>query len=229
MKTLIVIPARGGSKGIPGKNIKELNGKPLIHYSVEIARTIADDEDICVSTDSDEIIYTVEDVGLEVPFKRPAELSSDSSGTYGVLLHALEFYEKQGVYYENIMLLQPTSPFRKKEHLTEIRDLYSNELDMVVSVGESQHSPYFTLFEENDLGFLENSKKGKYETRQSAPPVYFYNGSIYLINSKSLKREPLYKFSKVKKYVMSDLHSVDIDTPIDWIICEALIKDGLVG
>lgn len=228
MKTLIIIPARGGSKGIPGKNIKELNGKPLIHYSVEVARTIANDEDICVSTDSDEIIDTVKTLELNVPFKRPAELSADSSGTYGVLLHALDFYENQGVFYDNIMLLQPTSPFRKKAHLIDVQNLYTNELDMVVSVGEAQQSPYFTLFEENDMGFLENSKHGEFETRQSSPPVYFYNGSIYLINIKSLKRCPLNKFEKVKKYLMNEFYSIDIDNQLDWIVCESIIKEGLI-
>ena len=228
MKTLYVIPARGGSKGILKKNIKPLAGKPLIHYSIDIVRQIADDEDICVSTDSDEILEAVENYGLKIPFKRPSELSKDSSGTNDVLMHALHFFENKDVHYDTIMLVQPTSPFRLKQHFVEILELYSEKLDMVVSVGKSHQSPYFNLFEENKLGFLEKSKKGFFQTRQETPPVYFYNGSLYLINTESLKKMPLNQFVKIKKLIMEDIYSVDIDTPLDWAICETIIRDGYI-
>ena len=119
MKTLVVIPARGGSKGIPHKNIKPLNGKPLICYSIDVARQFTTDEHICVTTDDDEIIKVVEDYGLKVPFKRPDELATDLCGSNEVIQHAYQFYAKQGVQYDAIMLLQPTSPFRKVEFLKE--------------------------------------------------------------------------------------------------------------
>ena len=125
MKILVIIPARGGSKGIPHKNIKPLNGKPLIYYTIDCARAICDDADICVSTDDDEIIQVVEDYGLKVPFKRPAELATDTAGTYEVLLHALNYYEQQGRHYDVVMLLQNTSPFRAAEHVKEAITLYS--------------------------------------------------------------------------------------------------------
>ena len=124
MKSLIVIPARGGSKGLPGKNIKKLAGKPLICYSIDIARQVADDEDICVSTDSAEIIEVVENYGLKVPFVRPTELSTDESTTNDVLRHALQFYKNNGKEYENIILLQPTSPLRTKEDIVNAIKLY---------------------------------------------------------------------------------------------------------
>ena len=95
MKVLTIIPARGGSKGIPHKNIKRLNGKPLIYYTIDCARAICDDEDICVSTDDAEIISVVEKYGLKVPFVRPAELASDTTDTNEVLLYALDFSEKR--------------------------------------------------------------------------------------------------------------------------------------
>lgn len=228
MRTLYIIPARGGSKGIPKKNIKLLNSKPLICYSIDIARLVAGDADICVSTDCDEIISVVENYGLKVPFKRPAELSLDNSGTNEVLLHALAFFEDKNIKYDNIMLLQPTSPFRVKKQLLEISALYSSQIDMVVSVGISHQNPYFNLFEENVEGYLEKSKNGYYETRQEAPPVYFYNGSLYLINAQSLKEKPLHQFDMVKKYIMEDLYSVDIDTPMDWAICETIISEGYI-
>jgi len=226
MKTLYLIPARGGSKGIPGKNIKDLCGKPLIYYTIDVVREIAEDIDICVSTDSDEIISVVESYGLKVPFKRPAELASDSSGSYGFLLHALDYYEKLGVNYDNILLLQPTSPFRKRNHLEEIMLLFDNSIDMVVSVSKSHHNPYFTLFEENSEGFLCRSKIGSFESRQTAPPVFAYNGSLYLINCESLKRTPLNDFERIRKYIMDDLYSIDIDEPLDWAICETVLREG---
>ena len=134
MNSLVIIPARGGSKGIPHKNIKLLAGKPLIEYTIDVARAIVPDENICVSTDDQKIIKVVENYGLKVPFVRPEELATDKAGTYEVLLHALKFYEDQGKHFDNVILLQNTSPFRNAEHVREALKLYSPEIDMVVSV-----------------------------------------------------------------------------------------------
>ncbi len=229
MKVLTIIPARGGSKGIPHKNIKPLNGKPLIYYTIDCARAICDDEDICVSTDDSEIIKCVEDYGLKVPFVRLAELATDTAGSYEVLLHALDFYEKQGRYYDVVLLLQNTSPFRTSIHVNEALELYKPEIDMVVSVKETSSNPYYNCFEENDKGFLKISKgDGLYTRRQDVPKAYEYNGAIYVINPASLKKMPLGKFSKKIKYVMDDIHSVDLDNMIDWIFAEQIIKEGLL-
>ena len=154
MKVLVIIPARGGSKGIPRKNIKLFNGKPLIYYTIDCARAVCPDEDICVSTDDSEIISVVEQYGLKVPFVRPAELATDTAGTYEVLLHALDFYEKQGKHYDVVMLLQNTSPFRTAEHVKDALKLFNSEVDMVVSVKESSANPYCNLFEEDSNGHL---------------------------------------------------------------------------
>jgi len=229
MKILTIIPARGGSKGIPHKNIKPLNGKPLIYYTIDCARAICDDEDICVSTDDAEIISVVEKYGLKVPFVRPAVLATDTAGTYEVLLHALAFYEKQGKHYDVVLLLQNTSPFRTSIHVKEALELYKPEIDMVVSVKETSSNPYYNCFEENDKGFLNISKgDGLYIRRQDVPKAYEYNGAIYVINPESLKKMPLGKFSKRIKYVMDDIHSVDLDNMIDWIFAEQIIKEGLL-
>ncbi|RQO67578.1 acylneuraminate cytidylyltransferase family protein [Pedobacter sp. KBW06] len=229
MKTLYIIPARGGSKGIPKKNIKLLAGKPLIQYSIDRVREVADESNICVSTDSDEIIEVVNNYNLEVPFKRPEYLSDDKSGTYEVLLHALDFYKQKNVFYDTVMIVQPTSPFRLRNHFLEVLDLYHENLDMVVSVGKSHQNPYFTLFEENKDGLLEKSKDGDYKTRQECPPVYFYNGSLYLINVNSLYQSPIHQFKRVRKYLMEEKYSVDIDTPLDWSICETMISQGYIN
>ncbi len=226
MNILVVIPARGGSKGIPGKNIKPLNGKPLIYYTIDAARCITDDAHICVSTDDDRIIDVVEHYGLKVPFKRPDYLATDTASTYDVLLHALHFYEEKGEHLDVIVLLQATSPFRTGEHVKEALALYSNEIDMVVSVKETDSNPYYVCFEENAQGMLEISKgDGHYTRRQDCPPVYEYNGAIYVINPVSLKKMPLNKFPKRRKYVMDREHSLDLDTMLDWQIAEIVIND----
>lgn len=225
---LVVIPARGGSKGVPGKNIKLLGDKPLIQYTIDAAREIFEAKDIIVSTDSQKIKSIVESLGLEVPFIRPSELATDISGSQEVLLHVLSFVESKGVYPETLILLQPTSPFRNATHIKEALKLYNNDLDMVVSVKETKSNPYYALKEENSQGFLENSKKGYFTRRQDCPEVWELNGAIYIINVKSLKSNSIQEFKKVKKYIMDERASHDIDTPLDWIIAEALLKDGLI-
>lgn len=227
MRTLIIIPARGGSKGIPHKNIKRLNGKPLIHYTIDVARGIVADDDICVSTDDAEIIRCVEDYGLKVPFVRPSELASDTAGTYEVLLHAMSFYEKQGRKYDAVLLLQNTSPFRRVEDVKCAMQLYREDVDMVVSVREIV-SPYYNSFEEEN-GFLRQISNGEvYVRRQDTPKTYEYNGAVYLINYESLKRCSIGEFKRCVKYVMDDLHSVDLDTMLDWKYAEFIIKERLV-
>ncbi len=213
---IAIIPARGGSKGVPGKNIKELGGKPLIQYTIEAARELFEDDRILVSTDSIEIKNKVESLGLEVPFIRPEGLATDESGTHEVLLHALDFLEGKGFFPKTLILLQPTSPFRNATHITEALELYNNDLDMVVSVKETSANPYYVLKEENNQGFLENSKKGKFTRRQDCPKVWELNGAIYVINVESLKSRQIGEFTKVKKYVMDETSSHDIDSMLDW-------------
>lgn len=228
MKILTIIPARGGSKGIPHKNIKPLNGKPLIYYTIDCARAICDDEDICVSTDAPEIISVVEQYGLKVPFVRPAELATDTAGTYEVLLHALNFYEKQGMHYDVVMLLQNTSPFRTAEHVKEALKLYTPEVDMVVSVKECPANPYYCVFEENEEGYLHVCKgDGNIFRRQDAPKVYEYNGAIYIMNAETLKTTHMHKMQKRVKYVMDDLSSFDLDTMWDWQMAETIVNQGV--
>lgn len=226
MKYLVVIPARGGSKGIPRKNIKPFDGKPLIYYTIDIARAIVSDEDICVSTDDNEIIQMVENYGLHVPFKRPEELATDTAGTYEVLLHALDFYEKRGIYYDALILLQNTSPFRTVEHVKNALKLYTPNVDMVVSVKECASNPYYNIYEEDDEGYLHVCKgDGNIFRRQDAPKVYEYNGAIYILNVKTLKVTHMHKMQKRVKYVMDERSSFDLDTMTDWMIAEMIKKE----
>ncbi len=229
MKILVVIPARGGSKGIPHKNIKPLNGKPLIYYTIDEARQIVKDEDICISTDDPEIIKYVEEYGLNVPFVRPEELATDTAGTYEVLLHALDFYEKKGHHYEAVLLLQNTSPFRKAEQIIEALTLFNNDVDMVVSVKECEANPYYCVFEEDECGYLHVCKgDGTYFRRQDAPKVYEYNGAIYIMKAETLKTTHMHKMKKRIKFVMDDITSFDLDTMWDWKMAENIIKQGKI-
>lgn len=224
MNDLVIIPARDGSKGIPGKNIKLLNSRPLIYYSIDAAIEVTEPKHICISTDSDEIIQVVRDYGIDVPFKRPTNLATDTAGSYDVVRHALDFYEKKGCIYNRIILLQPTSPFRTGKHIKEALALYQSNLDMVVSVRVSHSNPYFTLFEQNKDGYLKPSKTGNFSRRQDCPPVYEYNGAIYIINRQQFDRQEPIEFSHIVKYVMSEEDSIDIDTPLDWEVAESVIR-----
>jgi CMP-N,N'-diacetyllegionaminic acid synthase len=221
MKTLFLIPARGGSKGIPGKNSKLFAGKPLISYSIELARQFTTDDNICLSTDDDEIAVVAESMGLIVPFRRPSELSTDTASTKDVILHALTYYELLGKTFDTIVLLQPTSPFRQKYHVKEALALYSDEVDVVMSVRLTDANPYFVLFEENEEGFLEKSKTGNFSRRQDCPQVWQANGAIYVYNVKSLNENKSLN-SRILKYVMESTYSVDLDTELEWQFAEFL-------
>jgi N-acylneuraminate cytidylyltransferase len=225
MKPLIVIPARGGSKGVPRKNIKVLGDKPLIQYTIDAAKGVFDEEFICVSTDDFEIKSVVEQLGLKVPFLRPNELASDTAGTYEVLLHAISYYESKGYFPDTLILLQPTSPFRTSAHIKEALKLYHESIDMVVSVKETKANPYYILFEEDRNGYLKKTKEANFTRRQDCPKVWEYNGAIYIINVKALKEKTISQFTKVCKFEMDETSSHDIDTLLDWRIAEIIIND----
>ncbi|MGM9836776.1 MAG: cytidylyltransferase domain-containing protein [Muribaculaceae bacterium] len=224
MKPLFVIPARGGSKGIPGKNIKPLGGKPLIAYSVEVARQLAPDCDICVSTDDQAIAHVVRQMGLELPFMRPDYLATDHCGTYEVLLHAVQFYENLGRNYDTLVLLQPTSPLRTALDVRRCLEAYSPDIDMVVTVVEAASNPYYNCYETDAEGFLHISKgDGSYVRRQDAPKAWEYNGAVYVINIDRLKQMPLSRFPRRRMVEMERSRSIDLDTPLDWLVAEAVV------
>ncbi len=222
-KTLFLIPARGGSKGIPDKNIRPFLGRPLILRSVDVARVFAEDTDICVSTDSGKIADVVRAAGLEVPFLRPDELASDTAGSYEVMLHALDYYEKLGRHYDRLVLLQPTSPLRTAEDVRKCLDRYTPDCDMVVSVKQADTNPYYNAYETDGEGYLHISKgNGRYTRRQDAPDVWEYTGAVYVINTESLREHPLSEFTRRIPCEMERIRSVDLDTPLDWLIAETL-------
>jgi CMP-N,N'-diacetyllegionaminic acid synthase len=220
---LVVIPARKGSKGIPGKNRKLLNGKPLIQYSIDFALENFEHSQIYVSTDDEVILQIAEQNGIMVQELRPSHLATDQTSMQEVLKYIIAKQEAVGNHYGGIVLLQPTSPFRRPQDLVEMMNLFNDSIEMVVSVKESKLNPYFNLFEENEVGFLQKSKTSSTLNRQESPKVYAYNGSIYLLKINALKSTNISDFTKVKKFVMSTELSIDIDDSLDWGFAEYLI------
>lgn len=226
MKTLYLIPARSGSKGIPRKNIKPFCGESLVSRAVKQALKCASEEDLVfVSTDSDEIADEGRKHGVEINFLRPGGLASDSASSYSVIMHVLEEFKKQGVLFEKVVLLQPTSPFRRIEDIKNSEKLWTPQIDMVVSVNLSKANPYYNLFEIDPEGFLKISKgKGNYHRRQDAPEVWEYNGAVYVMTVESLLKFSMSEFKRVIPYEMPANLSIDLDTPQDWEIAETLFQ-----
>ena len=224
---LVIIPARGGSKGIPHKNIKLFGGRPLICWTIDIAKKITDNSHIILSTDDEEIASVAEKEGLPVPYRRPAEYSGDTSGSREVILDAMQYADKQGVDYNCILLLQPTSPFREVADVENALELYNSDTtDMVVSVTEAKSNPYYNCFEtDKSTGYLKISKgDGLLTRRQDAPAAWEYNGAVYVINPDSIRKMPLGAFPRRIPSPMEASKSIDLDTPTDWIIGETILN-----
>lgn len=225
MSNLIIIPARAGSKGVPMKNIKILNKKPLIMYTLDVARSLFDDDSIYVTTDDHELIQIIEEGGFRVPFIRPDYLASDSASMRDVIVHCIEHYKVENGYYPNsVILLQPTSPFRSTRHVLEALEMFDDNADLVVSVKETSSNPYYVLFEEDNEGYLKPSKVGDFVRRQDCPKVWEFNGAIYVIRVSRLLEKPMNQFDNIRKYEMDEISSHDIDTELDWIMAKHIAE-----
>lgn len=226
MRILYLIPARKGSKGLPGKNTKLLGDKPLIEYSIDFAlNNVKKDDALCISTNDETVIAIAESKGITIPFIRPEELANDSASSHDVIIHAINEYEKLNQTFDAVLLLQPTSPFRIQDDFAKLIKEYDNSTEMVVSVKLAKENPYFTLFEQNSEGFLNKSKAGNFERRQDCPEVYAFNGSMYLINIASIKKARISELKNIKKIIMPEDRSVDIDTLADWTLAEFYLKN----
>ena len=226
-KSLYIIPARGGSKGIPRKNIKPLASIPLIHYSIAVARQLSPDDHIIVSTDDDEIAQVARQTGLPVPYMRPAHLATDTAGSREVILDAMDYADSCSIKYDNVVLLQPTSPLRTVDDVKACLNLYSDDVDMVVSVVEATANPYYNCFEtDQETSFLRVCKgDGQYTRRQDVPKVWEYNGAVYVINPLSIRKMSLGEFTRKVPCEMPRERSVDLDTPLDWAIAEVVMNE----
>lgn len=220
MKNLFLIPAREGSKRLPGKNIKSLNCKPLIGYTIEAALKASSSNDIvCVSTESDEISRVSEKWGPVIHFKRPKSLASDHSSTQDVIDHAVAHFRKRSVIFDQIVLLQPTSPLRTHEDIENCLDLFSkNNYDLVLSVVKLKCDFINLMFTGKDSGNLIFSKS-KLEISDLDEDFYQANGAIYVFRTKID-----FGSTRICKYEMPSSRSIDIDTESDWDLVDKLIR-----
>lgn len=226
MKPLYIIPARGGSKGIPRKNIKPLGGRPLIAYAIDAALEAgAAPQSIILSTDDEEIAATARSLGLPTPYMRPAALGADTTGSREVILDVMDWADARGIEYDCVVLLQPTSPFRTADDIRRTLAAYRPDIDMAVTVTAASSNPYYNCFETDSEGFVTISKgDGLYTRRQDAPPAWEFNGAVYVINPASLRRQPIGAFRRRVPVEMPRERSLDLDTPMDWAVAEYLIQ-----
>ena len=228
MKVLGIIPARGGSKGIPGKNIKMLAGKPLLQYTWEVASKSTLLSKVILSTEDDAIIEVGKSLGIDIPFKRPSNLSNDKSPTLGVIQHALEFYKDKGEEFDAICLLQVTSPFRTVAFLDGAIETFTKaETDSLISVLEVPHefNPHWTFKanENNELN-ISTGEQIIISRRQDLPKAYHRDGSIYLTKSNTILNDNSL-FGNSIAYTISNREThVNIDTIEDWKKAEAICK-----
>ena len=235
MRNLITICARGGSKGIPGKNIKELNKKSLIYYTIKVAELFKErnsETDIILSTDSQEIVDNVEAISEKVytNYKRPGYLATDSSGKIDAIKDVLNFAEKfTKKEYDFIIDLDVTSPLRTVEDLEKAkRELKANTDALnIFSVSPANRNPYFNMVEaKRNSDFVELSKKGEFLTRQSAPKVYDLNASFYIYRSIFFKDG--YSTAITEKSLIYKMPHIcfDLDHPVDFYFMEFLIQNN---
>ncbi len=223
-KILAVIPARGGSKGVSGKNIKMLGDKPLIGWTIEASKKSKYIDRLILSSEDDEIISVARQCGCEVPFVRPSDLAADDAPGIAPVLHAVEAI---GEGYDYLVLLQPTSPFRQTEDIDgAIRRCIENKADSCVSVTESEKHPAW-MFRLADTGylipFLENDELATH--RQQLEPVYALNGAVYVVSIPALLKQGKLVFpDSTVAYPMPPERSMDIDTRFDFKLCELIAQ-----
>ena len=216
-----LITARGGSRGLPGKNILSFCGKPLIAYTVEAALQSGCFDNVLVSTDSREIADVCLKYGAEVPFLRPAHLAADDAKSRDVVLHALDFMEQKSPV-ESICLLQPTSPLRSAEDIRQAVSVFRrNSADSVISVTEYSHPIQWAVSVSED-GKISEPSGLKPSRRQDQSVCYHPNGAIYIFNAEFIRRSEGYIGKNTYALIMPPERSVDIDIPFDFMLAEFL-------
>ncbi len=225
---LAIIPARGGSKGIPGKNIKPLCGKPLIAYTIEAAQAAHSIDRLILSTDDEEIAAVAQRYGVEIPFMRPNNLAKDNSLAIDNYIYTISrLNDENSKQYDEFMVLQPTSPFRTAIDINNaIKLFYEKDADSLISVCETPHSPLWSkkidqigrLSEYFDLNIRNNN-------RQDLEKAYIPNGAIFIFKLSVLKKIYSYYSDNTFAYAMPPERSVDIDNHLDWRFAEFLMRD----
>jgi N-acylneuraminate cytidylyltransferase/CMP-N,N'-diacetyllegionaminic acid synthase len=228
MNVLAVIPARGGSKVIPDKNIRDLGGKPLIAWTILTALEAGGVDRVIVSTDSHRIAETARAYGAQVPFLRPAELAQDDTPGIAPILHAAQWcLENEPYQPDYVLCLQPTSPFRSPEDIDQAIELArEKEADSVVSVTPVEHHPHWMQLVDEQGKLVDFIAGGSsVNKRQDMPPVYALNGAIYLVRLEILLEQVTFFTTDTYAYIMPPERSMDIDTPWEMHLAELVMKD----
>ncbi|MGH7829466.1 MAG: cytidylyltransferase domain-containing protein [Candidatus Binatia bacterium] len=236
LKILAVIPARGGSRRVPKKNIRLLAGKPLLAYTVEVALKTRCIDRMIVSTDDAEIARIAEEYGAEVPFLRPAELARDDTPDQPVLRHALEcLKQKEGYEPDLVLNLRPTTPFKTPEIIEAVvRRCLETHADIVRTMSrvQSVHHPYW-MYRVSEEGwaspFVEGIRVSDYYRSQLLPPVYRINGVVDAVKAGLVTNGSLLDNQKMAVVIVPEEVSVDTDTELDFALCEALISRRNLG
>jgi CMP-N,N'-diacetyllegionaminic acid synthase len=234
-RILGLIPARGGSKGLPRKNILPLLGKPLISWSIEQGLSSAYLDSVVVSTDDEEIASIAKHDGAEVPFLRPEELASDAAASIEVIAHAIEFLEKKGERFDYLLLLEPTSPLREVKDIDTCieRLMESTAAQAIVSVAKLEGThPEFNVLIDTATGCIRRVSGGadfRILRRQELQDIYFLEGTIYMSETKALLSKRTFYHEKTLAYVVPRWKSVEIDELTDFICAEALLRARMDG
>lgn len=233
MNVLGIVTARGGSKGIPGKNIKLLAGKPLIQYTAESALNAKRLSAVVLSTDDEAIANVGRQVGLEVPFLRPPELAQDDTPTLPVLRHVVTTLEEQGRRYDAFCLLQPTNPLRTSQEIDSAIDLLEQTgVDSVITVlpVPAEYNPHWVFFPDQDQSGrlrLSTGEKTIIPRRQLLPPAYHRSGSVYVMRRSTLIEQNSLYGESIAGLVTDISRHVNIDDHEDWRQAEALLGNHL--
>lgn len=230
MKVLGLIPARGGSKGVPGKNIKLLNGKPLISYTIHAGIESKLLDSIVVSTEDENIAAVSKRLGASVPFMRPQSLASDRSPTIDTVGHAIRYFRREGMSFDAICLLQPTVPFRKSADIDKAVEIFVNSgADSLISVRRipDKYNPHWA-YEPNESGYLKlaTGETQVIGRRQDLPNTYSRDGSIYLVKVEVVIRLNSLFGEKIAFFENDDRPNINIDTLSDWEMAENYIRDN---
>jgi len=231
LRTIAFIFARGGSKGVPGKNIKSLGGKPLIAYSIEIALACPGIESVIVSTDDAEIAKVACQYGAEVPFRRPAELATDTASEWQAWQHAIEWVRQNRGEFDLFVSLPATAPFRSvsdvQNCIAVLRD--DAQADIAIAVKEAERSPFFNMVYLDDDGFarLLIPPADAITRRQDAPLVYDITTVAYVTRPEFVLNSTGLFEGRVKAIAVPAERSLDIDTPYDFMLAEAIVNFGL--
>jgi CMP-N,N'-diacetyllegionaminic acid synthase len=225
MKISTIITARGGSKGIPNKNIKNLNNKPLIAHTIQASILNKNVQKTYVSSENDKIIEISENYGAEI-IKRPSNLSQDDSSSIDVILHSLNYLKENDKLPDMFILLQPTSPLRTSEDITNAINIFNeNDCESVVSVSKIDHSAMLSLIKKNEYLTSFNDENFLKMRRQDLPELYCPNGAIYISKPEYIEKNLTFFPEKTIPYTMPQERSIDIDTEFDLKIAELILKE----